>query len=391
MLLRALSLASLACSAAAAPGKLGLSVRADGSYSVSVDGVDWLSSGGAPAAVVAYDNALHTTLDGSLKADAAPAPVSGANYSGFAQTFNGGVFGVEWQFYPAANAIIFVQSFPKGLAAMNINGGDSKDLSTAFPVFNFTADASKAFLTWPECMCSGATGLWTAAGSKGAGLTDDGGSPLVLFDAAATTLVFSSYSGFMTANVGTYKATGGALGAGYNGMLEAVPAGHEHHTIIVAGSGVNDTVMAFGDLLLAKSGKHRTRPDADLIISTLGYWTDNGAFYYYLSEVGKTMQQTVLDVLAYWKQLALPVRHLMYDSWWYWKECGGSSTNTWLNCRGAMELWEPRNDVFPDGFNFKEPLPLALHNRWISGVNNTYIEDLGFKCESARQITQTRP
>ena len=37
------------------------------------------------------------------------------------------------------------------------------------------------------------------------------------------------------------------------------------------------------------------------------------AFYYYLSEVGKTMQQTVLDVLAYWKTLALPVRHLMYS------------------------------------------------------------------------------
>ena len=266
------SLAAAASAAvSAAPGKLGLSVSPDGSYSVSVDGAVWLSSGGAPSAVVAYGNALHSTADGSLKADAAPAPVSGANYTGFAQTFNNGVFGVEWQFYEAANAIIFVQNFPKGLSNMNINGGDSKDLATAFPVFNFTPDASKAFLTWPECMCSGATGLWTAQGSKGAGLTDDGGSPLVLFDAAATTLVLSSYAGFMTANVGTYKATGGSLGAGYNGMLESVPAGHAHHTVIVAGSGVNDTVMAYGDLLLAKSGKHRTRPDADLIISTLGY------------------------------------------------------------------------------------------------------------------------
>ena len=90
------------------------------------------------------------------------------------------------------------------------------------------------------------------------------------------------------------------------------------------------------------------------------------------------MQQTVLDVLAYWQTLALPVKHLMYDSWWYWKECDGSSPNTWLNCRGAMERWEPRNDVFPDGFKFIEPLPLALHNRWMSGVNNTYIKDLGF-------------
>lgn len=40
------------------------------------------------------------------------------------------------------------------------------------------------------------------------------------------------------------------------------------------------------------------------------------AYYYYLAEPVKTMQQTVLDVLAYLNTLALPVRHLMYDSWW---------------------------------------------------------------------------
>jgi len=34
-----------------------------------------------------------------------------------------------------------------------------------------------------------------------------------------------------------------------------------------------------------------------------------------LAEAGKTMQQTILDVLAYWGTLALPVKHLMYDSW----------------------------------------------------------------------------
>ena len=279
----ALIAAAFAASSSAAPaaaGKLGLVVGADGTYAVTVDGATWLASGaGAPQAAVAYGNALHSTADGSLKADAAPTPVNGANYSGFRQTFNGGLFGVEWQLYEAANAIVFVQSFPQGLSGMAVNGGDSKDLATAFPVFNFTADAGKAFLTWPECMCSGATGLWTAAGVKSAGLTDDGGSPLVLFDAAATTVVLSPYSGFMTANIGTYKAVQGALGAGYNGMLQSVPAGHAHYTLLLGGQGVNNTVMAFGDMLLARSGKHRTRPDADLIVSTLGYWTDNGAFY----------------------------------------------------------------------------------------------------------------
>jgi hypothetical protein len=103
-----------------------------------------------------------------------------------------------------------------------------------------------------------------------------------------------------------------------------------------------------------------------------------GAYYYYNSEPAKNMQQTVVDALAYWDALSLPTRHVMYDSWWYWKECGGSSTNTWLNCKGAVELWEPRNDVFPDGFNFTVPHPLVLHNRWFSANNNSYIKDLGF-------------
>ena len=72
------------------------------------------------------------------------------------------------------------------------------------------------------------------------------------------------------------------------------------------------------------------------------YWTDNGAYYYYMTSntttaaaatdaAGATtasaaaappsasgsMQDTVLAVLDYWSSLNLPLRHLMYDSWWY--------------------------------------------------------------------------
>jgi hypothetical protein len=70
---------------------------------------------------------------------------------------------------------------------------------------------------------------------------------------------------------------------------------------------------------------------------------------------------------------------MQYDSWWYWKECGSVGPNTWLQCRGAVELWEPRNDVFPDTFNYKVGYPLALHNRYFSARNNTYVTQLGFK------------
>ena len=92
------------------------------------------------------------------------------------------------------------------------------------------------------------------------------------------------------------------------------------------------------------------------------------------------MQQTMDDLVQYWKSLELPVRHFMYDSWWYWKECGGGpGPNTWLSCRGAVELWEPRPDVFPDTFNFRVGYPLALHNRYFSARNNTYVKQLGFQ------------
>lgn len=268
----ALLAAATAAAASVSSGPaLGLTVRPDGSYAVTLDGSPWLASGaGAPAAAVAYNNAMHSTLDGSLAADGPPTPVSGVNYTGFSQSFNAGLFEVTWALYPASNAIIFTQSFPKGLTGMAVNGGSSKDLATAFPVFAFANTTALAWLTWPETMCTGVTGLWTQASVKSSGLSSDGGTPLVLFNQSAATVVLSTLRGFMTGNVGLYPAVKGALGSGFNGMLQEVPAGWSHATILVAGQGINNTVMSWGDLLLAQTGKHRTRPDADLIISTLG-------------------------------------------------------------------------------------------------------------------------
>jgi hypothetical protein len=75
------------------------------------------------------------------------------------------------------------------------------------------------------------------------------------------------------------------------------------------------------------------------------------------------MQDTMIDVIAYWKQLSLPLVHVMYDSWWYVKECPPGAPDSWLTCKGAVELWEPRPDVFPGQFAFNVGYPLALHNR----------------------------
>ena len=289
----ALACAAAATSASAASPQLGLTVSADGSYSVTLDGTAWLASG---ATAVAYNNLMHSTASGSLKADGAPTPVTGSNYTGYTQSFNGGLFVVEWQLYAQANAIVFVQAFPKGLTGMAVNGGSSRDLASSFPTFAFTPSTSIGWLTWPEwrvhqrprqalattrqfvshrsfhshphpththtprSMCQGVTGIWTAASLKSSGLSDDGGSPLVLYNKTAATVVLSTLRGYMTGNVGLYPSVGGNLGSGFNGMIQEVPAGWGHETVLIAGQGINDTVMAWGDLLLARTGKHRHVP-----------------------------------------------------------------------------------------------------------------------------------
>ncbi len=56
------------------------------------------------------------------------------------------------------------------------------------------------------------------------------------------------------------------------------------------------------------------------VTPSTSYWTDNGAYYYYMpsnaSSASGNMQDTILGVLDYWRSISLPLRHVMYDSWW---------------------------------------------------------------------------
>ena len=383
--MKLLLLISLLASARAQ--QLGLIVNPDASYAVTLDGktVPHLTSA-VGAYVVRYDGVVHSSANGSLALDAAPTTISGSDvlgaFSGFAATFNAGVFAVSFKLYAARDAIVFAQTFPKG--AKGMAGGDKGGLSSAFPVFGQAreslADKDTGFVTWSGGMCTGRTGVWTESSLGSANFGDQSG-PIVIYNASRAVAV-SPASGFMTANLNFVQLTDMALGSGLGGMVDEVPVGWTYETIVVSGAGVTATMLSLGDALLLRGGKTRTAANADVAVSTLGYWTDNGAYYYYNSENNSesgNMQKTIVDVLAYGESIGLPYRHVMYDSWWYKKECPGS-TDSWLVCKGGLILWEPREDVFPDGFNFEVPgnLPLVLHNRWFSANNNTYITDLGF-------------
>ena len=101
--------------------------------------------------------------------------------------------------------------------------------------------------------------------------------------------------------------------------MTEIPAGYAHPTVLVgAHGGPTPALMAWGDVLLAKTGKTRTNyanHPTDLSLTHIGYWTDNGAWYHYLCSeccggggsqnacpcpqecaTGQTMEHTMLQV-----------------------------------------------------------------------------------------------
>jgi hypothetical protein len=100
-----------------------------------------------------------------------------------------------------------------------------------------------------------------------------------------------------------------------------------------------------------RTDQHRLN---DLSINNLGYYTDNGAYYYYHTEHEVNYEQTMLDVLH---NVPLPIHYLQIDSWWYFK-----------GIRDGVSEWVARPDIFPDGLpaldRKLENIPIIAHNRY---------------------------
>jgi hypothetical protein len=111
----------------------------------------------------------------------------------------------------------------------------------------------------------------------------------------------------------------------------------------------------------------------------LGYWTDNGAAYWYNYEHDLGYAGTLETLVQRYREEGIPVRYLQLDSWWYSKTLTGPGGETltpknselpageW-NRYGGLLKYEAHPAVFPEGlaaFQKKVGLPLITHNRWI--------------------------
>ena len=203
-------------------------------------------------------------------------------------------------------------------------------------------------------------------------------TPWILFDDQAHTAILSPASDFFVSQMHGDGHT--KIASGLDVHLTNLPAGFTHRTLLTIGTGIGKTLHTWGDALTADSGKKRPPDSADLLIKYLGYWTDNGAYYYYNYDKSKGYAGTLLNLVQRYRQENIPIHYLQLDSWWYQKtqfsptgqdegpKKASLPRGTW-NAYGGILDYSASPDLFPQGLAAYQKavgLPLVVHGRWIA-------------------------
>ena len=147
-------------------------------------------------------------------------------------------------------------------------------------------------------------------------------TPWLLFDDRANALVVSPASHYMVATMlgdGRQK-----LASGLNPELRNLPPGFSYQTVLAFGQGINRTWDLWGRAVLRLAGAKRPGQDADVVLKYLGYWTDNGASYYYNYDPERGYAGTLKALVERYRAEQIPLHYLQLDSWWYCKSTTGA-------------------------------------------------------------------
>ncbi|KAK7089407.1 hypothetical protein V1264_024716 [Littorina saxatilis] len=351
-------------------------VEKNGAYSLRVGNKTWLYS--APP----FFNSDGVTYKENLKLKSIQT-ANGTDAFGkfeiFSFSYQAGVseIGASIKTYEGHPFVLFSQVYLNG--ANNTRAANVNYAISGFPSFlveDMETDAGVVgYLAYGGMMCGDTEkkmGIFSPDGFKiTSGLA---GGPVALFDGSGDTLVISPANRFMAASNwhSDNSEDGHLLQYGIMGGVTTVPANTVMEFIVYYSSGgINRAFEGWGSYLRQAYQRTDYYVRNDFTNNYLGYWTDNGAYYYYNTEQNKTYQQTMLDVKAYADQVNIPYRYWQYDSWWYYKGVGS-----------GVKTWWARPDVFPDGFQYLYNkighLPATAHNRYWSS-DTTYAKENGGK------------
>eukprot|EP01047_Picozoa_sp_COSAG01_P027782 COSAG01_NODE_1845_length_9070_cov_16.651806_1_plen_809_part_00 len=306
----------------------------------------------------------------------------------------------------APDVALLTQHFPSGLEPQNRHGS-TNEIVSAFPtlarthldlgvlMYEGVQLQNSRFFRWGRGSAFGSSDPGAGGTKRADG--DGGAMPLLLTAADGGTLLASPLEDFFTSCQGASEQMGN-FSFGLQGTLRAVPAGHTHMTLLVAGRGVRAATMRWGALLLRAAGGGKRRSMAwtlagDTSLRSLSYYTDNGAYYYYQTANGTGScspphapcskklapmpldgtgyHQTMRQLLAYFKAIELPIAAVQYDSWWYYK---GESAGIMLwepmpSTLGGAELYGPPSSWL----HLPDTVQAVTHSRFYQD-NNMYLK-----------------
>jgi hypothetical protein len=187
-------------------------------------------------------------------------------------------------------------------------------------------------------------------------------SPWIFFGGDGATFVLSAATHFNHAALS--RDASGTVAAGIDPAVATLPAGFTQRTVLVAERGINAAFARWGDALTTWAQKARPANDATIELRQLGYWTDNGATYYYNYDNAKGYAGTITAVRDSFKQLGIALGYMQLDSWWYPK---GPAAD-WSARGNGIATYSAAPALFPSGlvaFQQSLGLPLVTHARWI--------------------------
>ena len=102
------------------------------------------------------------------------------------------------------------------------------------------------------------------------------------------------------------------------GSVESIPT-ESLETVVVWGPNLRAAMERWGEIIRLYSGKSTGNSHDDYVSNFLGYWTDNGAYYYYNPLPNLNYEETIIEIQTRLQERDVPVRYINYDSWFYEK------------------------------------------------------------------------
>ena len=393
--------------AIAAPD-LDVAIDPSGNYTVSISGQIWFRA----AATRFYANGgWYEPADGSLVLQNTTTTHAGScdaigSFHSTTLTWcgvdggNKNRFCVDTAFRIYESSVIFETTFTTGAEGITLNNENS--VASQFPSFDLNNEEEedtlqRGFYQWsgsnvPGTPVRGPNGAWPADASLAltGGRSQSGVIAVFANDALRTTAVVSAASSFLMTSSALVDEQNRTLAFGVQASVVSLPPGYRTSVILQVGNGIGNTMRGWGSALLRRYGKRDDAYLDDFSLNQLGYTTDNGAFYYYNTINGSCYgdghrnttcvgyEETIIALKKDADANKIPIRWILYDSWFYLKENNVSGNPRDTN-HGTINWTDAASFIFPSGLRYmyeQTGWPVVGHARAWS-THNVYAKQNG--------------